>query len=249
MQPRLGQRPDFPSVAAAGPSHGLPLWRVADCEEKSEAAGPDPLGRGLLHSELYARWEAAIVDNLCLGLRSEEIWRVHETRYAHMQDRSPTAPERAVIERLLSVDFRDVEFFRAQVPAIRVRSMCSCGGGTLNFAVDPEAKRAPSQEWRDNAHLLVEGDSRSWLMPFQNEGWFSRLEHVPNGPSRQDLDAASIQPDLAVETTALTTPPANEAQEGRDPPRPSFLSPNLWCDHHCPFGLTGAVSPPLQLAS
>ena len=102
-----------------------------------------------------------------------------------------------MIERLLSVDFRDVEFFRAQVPVIRMRSMCSCGCGTLNFAIDPEAKRAPSREWRDNAHLLVEGDSRSWLILFQNDGWLSRLEHVPNGP--QDLDAASIQPDLAVE--------------------------------------------------
>jgi len=81
-----------------------------------------------------------------------------------MQDRPLTAQERAVIERLLSVEFRDVEFFRAQVPFIRVRSMCKCGCGTMRFAIDTaEAKRAPSQEWRDGHHVMVEGDGRSWL--------------------------------------------------------------------------------------
>lgn len=120
-------------------------------------------------------------------------------RDARMEDRPLTPQERAVIERLLSVDFRDVEFFRAQVPAIRVTSMCRCGCGTLYFTIDPETKQAPSQEWRNGPHVLVEGDSRSWLMLFQNEGWLTKLEHVPNGPNPQDLDSASIQPDLQVE--------------------------------------------------
>ena len=115
-----------------------------------------------------------------------------------------------MIERLLSVDFRDVEFFRAQVPAIRVRSMCTCGCGTLRFRIGPETKRAPSQEWRENSHLLVEGDSRSWLMLFQEDGWLSHLEHVPNGPNPQDLDAASIQPDLAVEDDWFDDVPTSE---------------------------------------
>ena len=36
-------RRGFCFVAVAEPRHGLPLWLVADREEKSESAGPDPL--------------------------------------------------------------------------------------------------------------------------------------------------------------------------------------------------------------
>jgi len=112
-----------------------------------------------------------------------------------------TEQERAVVERLLSVDFRDVEFFRAQVPAIRVTSMCPCGCGSLQFTIDSSrAERAPSRAWHDGPHVLVEGDGRSWLMLFQDDGWLTELEHVDGfGPRPQDMDAASIQPDLQVE--------------------------------------------------
>ena len=115
--------------------------------------------------------------------------------------RAPTPQERAVIERLLSVDFRDVEFFRAQVPALTVSGMCDCGCGSLYLAVDPEkAAPAPSEEWRDGPDVLVEGDSTSWLMLIQADGWLTELEHVDGyGPRPQELDAAAIVPDPQVE--------------------------------------------------
>jgi hypothetical protein len=54
-----------------------------------------------------------------------------------IEQRRPLEPqERAVIERLLSVDFRDIEYFRAQVPALTVIDVCSCGSGSLGFEVD-----------------------------------------------------------------------------------------------------------------
>jgi hypothetical protein len=109
-----------------------------------------------------------------------------------LEDRPLTPQERAVIERLLSVDFPDVEFFRAQVPAIRVREMCRCGCGTLYFKIDPDAERAPSQGWHEGPDILVEGLGPSWLMLSQDDGWLTKLEHVPNGPNPEDLDAASI---------------------------------------------------------
>ena len=49
-----------------------------------------------------------------------------------------TDQERAVIERLLSVEFRDAEYFRAQIAAITVTGGCGCGCGSLNFSVDTE---------------------------------------------------------------------------------------------------------------
>ncbi len=105
-----------------------------------------------------------------------------------------------MIERLLSVDFPDVAFFRAQVPAITVVGVCDCGCGSLQFRVDAsKASRAPSPVWREGPDVLVEGDSRSWLMLFQDDGWLSELEHVDGyGPRPQDLDPASIQPDPQV---------------------------------------------------
>jgi hypothetical protein len=99
------------------------------------------------------------------------------------------------------VDFRDVEYFRAQVPAISVTGMCACGCGSLQFEVDrAQAAPAPSNAWLDGPDVIVEGDSRSWLMLFQNEGWLTELEHVDGyGARPQDMDAAAIQPDLQVE--------------------------------------------------
>ena len=48
--------------------------------------------------------------------------------------------------------------------------------------------------------MIVEGDSRSWLMLFQSDGWLTELEHVAGyGPNPQQLEAASIEPDLPVE--------------------------------------------------
>jgi hypothetical protein len=116
------------------------------------------------------------------------------------QHRSLTPNERAVIERLLSVDFPEVEFFRKQIDAITVKSTCGCGCGTIRLSVDTgRAQRAPS-EWWDGPFILVEGDSQSWLMLFQNDGWLSELEHVPGGPRPDELDPASIAPDPQVST-------------------------------------------------
>ena len=106
-----------------------------------------------------------------------------------------------MIERLLSVGFREVERFRAQVPAITVTHECTCGCGTISFKVDPVlAERAPSAVWDDGPEILVEGDAQSWLMLFQRDGWLSELEHVPgHGPRPEELDAASIVPAVRVE--------------------------------------------------
>ena len=106
-----------------------------------------------------------------------------------------------MIERLLSVDFPDAEYFRRQIDAITVTSTCSCGCGTIQFAVDPtKAQPAPSPAWQDGPDVLVEGDGRSWLMLFQNEGWLTELEHVAGyGPRPEELDANTITPDLQVE--------------------------------------------------
>ena len=116
-------------------------------------------------------------------------------------DRPLSENERAVIEQLLSVEFPEVEFFRAQVPAIRVTGMCPCGCGTLQFRVDRErAERAPSPAWDDGPDVIVEGDERSWLMLFQDGGWLTELEHVDGyGGRPQELDATAIEPDLQVE--------------------------------------------------
>jgi hypothetical protein len=104
-----------------------------------------------------------------------------------------------VIERLLSVEFRDVEFFRAQVPHITVTHECTCGCGTVDFEVDRErAARAPSPVW-DASGLLVRGAAPSWLMLFQHGGWLTDLEHVAgHGPRPDEADPASIVPDLQV---------------------------------------------------
>ncbi len=93
-----------------------------------------------------------------------------------------------------------MEFFRAQVPAITVTSVCSCGCGSLQFEVDPvKAAPAPSKAWQHGSQLIVEGDSKSWLMLIQKEGWLAELEHVPDSGLRpQDLDAARIDPNLRV---------------------------------------------------
>jgi hypothetical protein len=101
----------------------------------------------------------------------------------------------------LSVDFRDVEFFRSQVKAITVTGVCACGCGTLSFAVDPtKADAAPSAGWRDGPDIIVEGDSQSWLMLFQEDGWLTELEHVAGyGPNPEELDASTITPDVQVE--------------------------------------------------
>ena len=116
-----------------------------------------------------------------------------------MDHRSLTTAERAVIERLLSVEFREVEHFRAQVPAIEVTHECTCGCGTITFKVD--AARAPSVLWDDGPEILVEGDAQSWLMLFQRDGWLSELEHVPgHGLPPEQLDAASIVPELKAES-------------------------------------------------
>jgi hypothetical protein len=109
--------------------------------------------------------------------------------------------ERAVIERLLSVEFRDAEFFRAQVPHITVTHVCSCGCGTIDFAVDHErAERAPSAAWDDSSELIAQASAPAWLMLFQHAGYLTDLEHVAgHGPRPDELDPASIAPELMVE--------------------------------------------------
>jgi len=78
-----------------------------------------------------------------------------------------------------------------------VTDVCSCGCGSLVFEVDrAKAVCAPSKVWREGPDVIVEGDSRSWLMLFQDDGWLTELEHVSGyGPRPQDLDAATLVPD------------------------------------------------------
>ena len=115
--------------------------------------------------------------------------------------RALTVTERALLERLLSVDFPEAEYFRAQIPAITVVDACTCGCGTISFAVDLDrARRAPGRVWREGSHILVEGDARSWLMLVQYDGCLSELEHVPGyGPRPEDLDPEAVRPDLQVD--------------------------------------------------
>ena len=118
-----------------------------------------------------------------------------------MKQRRPlTGNERAVIDRLLSGEFPEVEYFRAQVDAITVISTCSCGCGTIDFAIDPKrAPRVPSRAWDGPTGPIVEGDASSWLMLFQVDGMLSELEHVPSGdPNPEQLDASRIEPDVQV---------------------------------------------------
>jgi hypothetical protein len=105
--------------------------------------------------------------------------------------------ERAIIERLLSPDFEDAEYFRRQVPAITVTYQCGCGCGTVHFEVDPDAPRAPGKRWK-GAWLMVEGDERNWLMLFQENGVLRYLEHVSGGRGRglEVVDARTIEPEL-----------------------------------------------------
>lgn len=107
--------------------------------------------------------------------------------------------ERAVIARLLSVDFPEVQYFRAQLAVATVSGECACGCGTIQLAIDQEAAPpAPSRAW-EGPDVIVEGDRRSWLMLCVADGYLTELEHVPaHGPPPVELDAASIEPDVQV---------------------------------------------------
>lgn len=105
-----------------------------------------------------------------------------------------------MIERLLSVDFPEVDYFRAQVPHLVVRNVCNCGCGTIDFAIDPkQAPRAPSPAWDGATGPIVEGDQQSWLMLMQADGYLTDLEHVAGcGLTPEQLDPDRIKPDLQV---------------------------------------------------
>jgi hypothetical protein len=114
--------------------------------------------------------------------------------------------ELLIVERLLDVEFPEVEYFRRQVPAITVTDICPCGCGTIQFSVDPKrAQRAPSKAWDGSTGPIVESDGREWLMLFQLDGWLSELEHVPEGGlDLRAVDPATLQPDLQVEADWFT---------------------------------------------
>jgi hypothetical protein len=114
------------------------------------------------------------------------------------QHRPLSDHERAIVERLLSLDFPDVECFRRQVPAITVTDKCPCGCGTIRFAVDPAAPPAPQARWKDTMGPLVEGDEHNWLMLFQVDGVLTELEHVSGGRGRSldVVDARTIEAKL-----------------------------------------------------
>jgi hypothetical protein len=116
-----------------------------------------------------------------------------------------------VIERLVSVDFRDVEFLRAQVPAIRVRRMCSCGCGTLYFAVDPEAKRAPSETWRDNSHVLVEVTGGRGSCSSRTTGGSAPRNMSPMAQTRKTWMRHPFSRIFKSKTTGSPTRPTNQA--------------------------------------
>ncbi len=109
--------------------------------------------------------------------------------------------ERRVLERLLAVDFAEVEYFRAQVPALTVRGGCTCGCGSLEFDVaKDQVARAPAQAWDGGPDVIVEGDQQSWLMLFQDGGYLTELEHVAgHGPRPDELDGATIAPESQVD--------------------------------------------------
>jgi hypothetical protein len=110
--------------------------------------------------------------------------------------RALTDNERAVLERLLSGEFAGAEAFRAQIPAVSVTGECECGCGSLYLAVDharAERGRGRYSGW----DMIVEnGDSASWLMVHQKDGWLAELEHVPgHGPGPRSVELSKVYPE------------------------------------------------------
>ncbi len=121
------------------------------------------------------------------------------------QHRPLSAHERAIVERLLSVDFPDVEYFRRQVPTLTVRHRCPCGCGTIELSVDPGVPRARSKAWDGPTGPIVESDSRHWLLLFQADGLLTELEHVADGgPDLSVIDPAAIEPEAQVDDDWFT---------------------------------------------
>jgi hypothetical protein len=121
------------------------------------------------------------------------------------QHRSLSEHERAIVERMLSLDFPDVDYFRRQVSAITVTSKCSCGCGTIGFSIGPEAPRAPSRTWDGHTGPIVESHGGNWLMLFQVDGVLTELEHVTSGgPDLRVVDPNKLELDLVVEDDWFT---------------------------------------------
>ena len=82
--------------------------------------------------------------------------------------------ERAVLEKLLSVDFPGVEELRLQIPHTRVRDECGCGCPSVVFTVDKTAAPPAAVE----TNIPVEGFARPWIhiMLFVWEGFLDELE-------------------------------------------------------------------------
>jgi hypothetical protein len=125
--------------------------------------------------------------------------RTPDTR-SMRQNRPLSEHERAILERLLSVDFREVEYFRRQIPAITVTGTCDCGCGSIDFSVGAEARRAPSKRCNGPSHLLLEGDAENWLILFQGDGLLTELEHVvEGGPDLSVIDPKTLESDCNID--------------------------------------------------
>jgi hypothetical protein len=119
------------------------------------------------------------------------------------QHRPLSEHEQAIIERLLSVDFPEADYFRRQVRAVTVTGTCGCGCGSISLSVGREAARAPSEAWDwEWSSPMLEGDADHWLMLVQRDGVLTELEHVNHGEDGPDLsviDAETIEPELMID--------------------------------------------------
>src|SRR6187200_495531 len=96
--------------------------------------------------------------------------------------RPMTAPERATLDYMLSVDDPRVIPLRLQADHAEVVSTCECGCATINLAVDQDAAAiAPGLPYAAidaEQRLPFAGDDFYEMIVFVRDGWLSSLEVV-----------------------------------------------------------------------
>jgi hypothetical protein len=107
--------------------------------------------------------------------------------------RALTDGERAVLERLLSADFKDAAPYRAQLDAVTVVGRCGCGCATIELDVD--RRRVEPASFDPNAPFYAvpvegHGPRGAWILSHVREGYISELEVVPPGNKALKLPPA-----------------------------------------------------------
>jgi hypothetical protein len=100
--------------------------------------------------------------------------------------RSLRADEQAVLDRLLSRDFKGAHELRTQAGLATVTGKCDCGCPTINLAVSDQAPRADVPGPLALAELTVtplDGGTEGTVILFVSEGLMSSLEYVWYGES------------------------------------------------------------------